>query len=92
MLKNELIKKVAAVTGQTRDTVRQVLDGTLEVTLNEVKAGNDVMAFGLGKISVGQRGAKTARNLHTGEKVIVPPRAVVLFRPSVALDLAAKSV
>ncbi|MBU3577523.1 HU family DNA-binding protein [Polynucleobacter sp. UK-Kesae-W10] len=89
MLKNDLIKRTAYVSGQTTETVRLVLTATAAVTRKAVSRGEEVMLFGLGKIKVAQRGEKRARNIRTGETVMVPPRNVVLLQASDALIQAA---
>lgn len=89
MLKHEFIKRVAYVSGESPSKVRLVLTAAAAVTKKAVSKGEDVMLFGLGKIKVASRGEKRARNLHTGETVIVPPRKVVTLQPSTALAQAA---
>lgn len=89
MLKKDLIAEVALDTGIPQHTVRAVMDSISRVTLGAVRRGREVMVLGLGKISTSQRGPKKARNIHTGESVVVPPRTVPLFRPSVSLSKAA---
>lgn len=92
MLKIELIKRVSFVSGRTEETVRDVLDATMAVVRRAVSKGDSVMLFGLGKIKVVQRGEKQARNIHTGEPVVVPPRKVVVLQPSDPLNEAANGV
>jgi nucleoid DNA-binding protein len=89
MLKQEFIKRVAYVSGESANTVRSVMSAATAVTKKCVSKGEDVMLFGLGKVKVVQRGEKRARNLHTGETVMVPPRKVVTLQPSTALVQAA---
>ena len=89
MLKAELIKRTAYVSGKPQDTVRAVLDAMAAVVKKAISKGDPVMLAGLGKLHVSQRGEKRARNLHTGETVIVPPRKVVLLQPSDSLTDAA---
>jgi nucleoid DNA-binding protein len=89
MLKNELIKRVAYVSGRPQDVVRGVLDATTAVVRRAVSKGENVMLFGLGVIKIVERGEKRARNIHTGETVIVPPRKVVVLKPSDPLNEAA---
>jgi nucleoid DNA-binding protein len=89
MLKNELIKRVSFVSGKPQDTVRGVLDATMAVVRRAVSKGDSVMLFGIGKIKVVERGEKQARNIHTGEAVVVPPRKVVVLQPSDPLNEAA---
>lgn len=85
MLKKELIKKVAAESGHTEKTVREVIESILTVVLTALAGGASVMLLGLGKLGITHRGEKVARNLHTGAKVVVPPRTVATFRPSDAV-------
>lgn len=85
MLKGDLIKRTAYVSGESQGTVRMVLEAAAAVTRKAVSKGESVMLFGLGKLHVVQRGEKRARNLHTGETVIVPPRKAVLLQASDSL-------
>jgi DNA-binding protein HU-beta len=85
MLKKELHKEVAAISGHTEKRVREILEATTDVVLTALAGGASVMLLGLGKISVVQRGPKKARNLHTGEVVTVPARKVAMLRPSDAV-------
>ena len=89
MLKQEFVKRTAVISGQAQTVVREVLDAATAVARGAVARGESVMLFGLGKLYTVQRGEKRARNLHTGETVIVPPRTAVLLQPSDSLVEAA---
>lgn len=89
MLKQELIARTAHVSGESKTTVRRIFDAAAAVTRRAVSKGEPVMLFGLGKLSVARRGEKRARNLHTGETVIVPERNAVVLQPSDSLVEAA---
>lgn len=91
MLKKELIEHTSRVSGKSQGVVRDVLDAVVVVTKGAIARGEAVMVFGLGKIHAVQRGEKRARNLHTGETVIVPPRKAVMLQPSDSLVEAANS-
>jgi len=88
MLRKELIKEVANGSGHTEKAVREVFEATVEQVLKALAQGRSVMLLGLGKISVVHRGPKKARNIHTGEVVMVPPRNVATLRPSDAVGAA----
>lgn len=90
MLKHELIEAVANKSGQHRDTVRGVLEAINSTVLDEISKGGDVMLAGLGKIYCTQRGPRKARNIRTGEDVVVPARRCAAFRPSTGLQQAAR--
>lgn len=91
MLKNEFITRTAHVSGESKITVRRVLDAAAAVTKRAISRGESVFLFGLGKLHVAPRGEKRARNIRTGETVIVPPRNVVLLQPSDSLVEAANA-
>lgn len=90
MLKHELIEAVAKKSGESRDSVRGVLEAINSTVLDEISKGGDVMLAGLGKIYCTQRGPRKARNIRTGEDVIVPARRCAAFRPSTGLQQAAR--
>ena len=85
MLKKDLIKEVAQHSGQTEKLTREMLESVLTVVLTKLSHGTSVMLLGLGKLSVRHRGEKTARNIHTGAKVVVPSRNVAVLRASDAV-------
>jgi len=89
MKKFELIDEVSALSGQPRTVVRAILDSTARAVRDALSQGQEVRLFGLGKICLSDRGPKRARNIHTGEPVLVPPRRVPLFRPSESIEAAA---
>ena len=91
MKKHELIDSVAEESGFTRVQVRTLLDSVSRVVHDAVNAGGDVFLAGLGKLSVSHRGPRKARDLHKRIAVIVPPRYVILFRPSESLKAAANA-
>ena len=92
MLKKDLIKEVAQHSGQTEKLTREMLESVLTVVLTKLSHGTSVMLLGLGKLSVRRRGEKTARNIHTGDKVSVPPRNVAVLRASDAVHDAINPV
>ncbi len=88
MKKPELIADVAQRSGQSKDTVRSVIDALRASIEAAIASGADAALFGLGKLAVVKRGEKKARNIWTGETVIVPPRRAVVFKPSDSVEHA----
>lgn len=86
--KNQLIAEVAHRSGESKATTRAILDAAADVTRDALSEGMGVFLIGVGKLEVHERGEKTARNLHTGERVVVPKRNVILFRPSESVKAA----
>lgn len=89
MLKGDFIKRTSTISGQPQTAVREVLDAAAAVARNAISKGESVFLFGLGKLYSVQRGEKRARNIRTGETVMVPPRKAVLLQPSDSLVEAA---
>lgn len=85
MIKKDLIDSVAALSGKPKTVVREVLDALCDVSIAALATGDVVMLAGLGKLSVSRRGEKRARNLRTGDVIIVPPRNAVMLSASDAL-------
>ena len=86
MKKHDLVDTIAKASGIHRQTVRDVLNAAAGAVRDALAAGEPVFLFGLGKLSITQRGEKAARNIHTGQPVIVPPRKVAVYRSSSSVD------
>ena len=77
----DLVKALAEQSGlsqaQVRDLLQKFLDGITStlVSQGEIRLGH------FGTFEVKMRKARTGRNPRTGEKLTIPPRAVLTFRP-----------
>ena len=86
MKKHDLVDTIAKTSGVPRQTVRDVLNAAAGAVRDTLAAGEPVFLFGLGKLSISERGEKVARNIRTGESVLVPPRKVAVYRSSTSVD------
>lgn len=86
MKKHDLVDNISRACGVPRPVVRDVLNAAAGAVRDTLAEGDPVFLFGLGKLSIAHRGAKAARNLHTGEKLVVPPRKVAVYRSSTSVD------
>src|SRR5215472_7637305 len=81
MTKKEIAKKISEQSGITvllaLEAVQMVFDGIRETLLDEGRI--ELRNFGV--FEVKKRRARKARNPRTGEKVKVPARMVVTFKP-----------
>ena len=81
MTKKDMAKAIAEETGvsqlQAREIVQKVLDRITETLVQEGRI--ELRNFGV--FEVKQRKARKGRNPRTGEKVKVPAKMVVTFRP-----------
>jgi integration host factor subunit beta len=67
---------------EVKAIVQQVLDGIIETLVNEGRI--ELRNFGV--FEVKKRKARQARNPRTGEKVSVPEKSVVTFKPGRELE------
>ena len=81
MTKKDMVKAIADAMGltqvQAREMVQRVFAGITETLLNEGRI--ELRNFGV--FEVRKRKPRRARNPRTGEKVWVPERMVVTFKP-----------
>ena len=81
MNKKELIESIASSTGESKRTVNDVLDATLDTIEGAVKKGERVSIPGFGTFERRNRSARTARNPRTGEEIKVAATKVPAFKP-----------
>lgn len=82
MKKKDWIDEVAQRAGVDQRTARSVLDAFVDTTAIRLQADRSVQLYGLGKLFVKTRAARTARDFTTGEKMAVPAHDIVSFAPS----------
>ena len=82
MTKQDLVNTVAEQTGFPSYQVKAIVERSLDVIRDEVKGGEAVTIRGFGTFQIKKRKAKPARNISTGESVLVPAHKVVNFKPS----------
>lgn len=80
--KADLIKTIAAEFGYSKTEARASVDAFFEALTDAIIEGHRIEARGFGAFTVKQANAKAgARNPKTGEKVYVPARRKVAFKP-----------
>ena len=86
MTKKEIVKQIAERIGETqlktKDIVQQTFDAIVETLIEQGRI--ELRNFGV--FEVKQRKARKARNPRTGEKVEVPPKCVVTFKPGKEME------
>lgn len=86
MNKTDLINEIAAKANLNKTDARKALDATLE-SIEQALANDDkIQLIGFGTFSVVEKEARTGINPRTKEKIQIPARKVVKFKP--AADLA----
>ena len=80
MTKEEMVQSITERTGVSHQTVKQIVQLTLNGIIDVIAAerGFELRDFGVFKVRI--RRAKKARNPRTGAEVSVPSRAKVCFK------------
>lgn len=88
MNKKEFIAKIAEAAKLPNKDAAAVLEAFMRVVPKSLKkAGDKIVLTGFGNFELVQKPERTARNLQTGEPIIVKAKKVIKFKPS--KDLAA---
>src|SRR5262245_27570103 len=86
MTKKEIAKAICEKTGVTQAQAREVVQGVFEgITETLVREGRiELRNFGV--FEVKKRKPRLGRNPRTGERVAVPERLVVTFKPGLEME------
>ena len=88
MTKKEIVKQIADKIGltqlKTKEIVQLTFDAIVDTLLNDPEHRIELRNFGV--FEVKQRKARKARNPRTGERVDVPPKNVVTFKPGKEME------
>ncbi len=87
MNKTDLINEIAAKAGLSKVDAKKALDATLE-SISAALANNDkVTLIGFGTFSVTEKSARTGINPQTKQKIEIPARKAVKFKPGAELNI-----
>jgi len=81
MTKKDIVRQISTKTGYTQKDVLTVVDELFNTIVSEVK-NDEISLTGFGKFVVTERAAREMRNPSTGEKVSVPAKKSIKFRPA----------
>ena len=82
MTKQELVSIICNNTGLEREEVGVTVDSLLEAIKDSLARGESVTLRGFGNFVNKYRARKVARNITTGEEVILEPHYTPAFKPS----------
>lgn len=88
MNKQDLINKMAAEAGITKEQARTALQAFEHGVTEALVNGDNVQMVGFGTFSVSERKARTGRNPQTGEALQIPAKTVVKFKAGKGLEQA----
>ncbi|MFP4467245.1 MAG: HU family DNA-binding protein [Candidatus Goldiibacteriota bacterium] len=81
MTKIEIVDKIGENVALPKKDIEKVLDHFVKIAQGALDEGKKVSVTGLGSFTIKERKGRLARNPKTGEKVDVPPKKVVKFKP-----------
>ncbi len=88
MTKKEIVKQISERIGltqlKTKEIVQLTFDAIVDTLLNTKEHRIELRNFGV--FEVKRRKARKARNPRTGERVDVPPKNVVTFKPGKEME------
>ena len=89
MTKADIIDQVIRNTGMLKSSVEEVVSQTIKIMADTLAEGNDnIYLRGLGTFKIRQAAPKPARNITTGETVLIPAHKTVKFIPGKAIKQA----
>ena len=81
MSKAQMVREISKDLGISESVVRRIIESMVSAIIREVASGGRVNIWGLGTFSSVTRAPRTGRNPRTGEKVPIPERKAVQFKP-----------
>lgn len=81
MNRSELVDAIAKATDMKKVDIEPVVDALFDTIINALKNKEEVRILGFGTFSTVLTKATTARNPRTGEKIDVPAKNKIKFRP-----------
>ena len=82
MNKTDLVNEIAAKAGLSKVAAKAALDATLESIAQALENEDKVQLIGFGTFAVVEKPARTGLNPRTKEKIEIPARNVVKFKPA----------
>ncbi len=90
MNKTEFIEAVAAKAGLSKVDGKKAVEAMIQTIEGEMKKGGKVAILGFGSFTVVKKAARKGVNPKTKQKISIPARKVVKFKPGASLAKMAK--
>ena len=86
MTKKEIVKQIADKIGLTQLKTKEIVQRTFDAIVETLLEEHRIELRNFGVFEVKQRKARKARNPRTGQRVDVPPKNVVTFKPGKEME------
>jgi integration host factor subunit beta len=84
--KKEIVKQIADKLGLTQLKTKEIVQHTFDAIVDTLLEVGRIELRNFGVFEVKQRKARKARNPRTGQRVDVPPKNVVTFKPGKEME------
>jgi integration host factor subunit beta len=84
--KKEIVKKISEDIGLTQLKTKDIVQRTLDAIIQTLVSEGRIELRNFGAFEVKQRAPRKARNPRTGDKVYVPSKNVVTFKPGKEME------
>ena len=86
MTKKEIVKKISEDIGLTQLKTKDIVQRTLDAIIDTLVSERRIELRNFGVFEVKRRAPRKARNPRTGDKVFVPSKNVVTFKPGKEME------
>ena len=86
MTKKEIVKQISERIGLTQLKTKEIVQQTFDAIVDTLLEVGRIELRNFGVFEVKQRKARKARNPRTGDRVDVPPKNVVTFKPGKEME------
>lgn len=86
MTKKEIVKTISEEIGLTQLKTKEIVQKTFDAIVETLVEDHRIELRNFGVFEVKKRAARKARNPRTGEKVAVPEKFVVTFKPGKEME------
>lgn len=86
MTKKEIVKTISEEIGLTQLKTKEIVQKTFDAIVETLVEDGRIELRNFGVFEVKQRAARKARNPRTGERVDVPEKSVVTFKPGKEME------
>lgn len=86
MTKKEIVKTISEAIGMTQLKTKEIVQNTFDAIVETLVEERRIELRNFGVFEVKERAARKARNPRTGERVDVPAKMVVTFKPGKEME------
>ena len=86
MTKKEIVKQISEQLGLTQLKTKEIVQKTFDAIVETLVEDHRIELRNFGVFEVKRRAARKARNPRTGDKVFVPEKFVVTFKPGKEME------